>query len=258
MYSAKITYPISELNSSFFLEELRNVLEVELLNQRTIFGKTFLPQVVKKDDFLLNPITDSDLNPSFCAVVKAKSEDSEKGFNELQVLKTIYLVKIAAYGLNNLRQIQDVIFSILNDLDVKHYFFQLKREVLSGNILQDVEYFVDGGTSIVYNGNTIDAGVSFVGVENITNYTKTSGTEIVVNPENEVIFDDGGYIVNSVLTELEVEKTTNDLDLITGTINITVPISENTKLNKTTPIEEINTGFKLGEEKINLTQQTNY
>lgn len=258
MYTAKITYPISELNSSFFLEKLRNVLEVELLNQRNVFAKTFLPQVVKKDDYLLNPITDSDLNPSFCAVVKAKADDSKKGFNELQVLKTIYLVKIAAYGLENLRQIQDVIFQILNDLDVKHYFFKLQREVLSGDILQGVEYFVKGGTSIIYDGNTVDAGTSFVGVENITTYTKTSGDEIVVNPENEVIFDDGGYVVNSVLTELEVEKTSNDLDLITGTINITVPIAENVDLNKTNPIEEINTSFKLGEQKINLTQQTNY
>lgn len=258
MYTAKITYPIPELNNSFFLEKLRNVLQIELLNQRNVFNKTFLPQLVKKDDYLLNTITDSDLNPSFCAIVKAKADNANEGFNELQVLKIIYLVKIAAYGLDNLRNIQDVIFQILNDLDVKHYFYQLKREVLSGNIIEDVEYFVEGGVSIVYNGNTIDAGSSFNGLLNIRTYTKTDGDEIVVNPENEVIFDDGGYVVNSVLTELGVEKTANDKDLITGIINISVPIAENTELNKTTPIEEINTSHKLGEDKINLTQQINF
>jgi hypothetical protein len=259
MYQSKITYPISELNSSFFLEELRKVLEIELLNQRNNFTKTFLPESVKKDDFLLNPITDSDLNPAFCAIVKAKSIDNKEGFNEIQVIDNTFLVKIAAYGLDNLRKIQDVIFQILNDLDVKHYFYQLKREILSGDIIQDVEYLVQGANLefVTYNGNDYLDGETFIGVENITTYDKDTGNEIVVNPENNIIFDDGSYVVNSVLTELEVEKTANDRDLITGVVQLVVTIAENVKLNKTTPIEEIKTDFKLGENETNLTQQTN-
>ncbi len=260
MYSSKITYPILELNSSFFLETLRSVLEVELLKQRSSFGKTFLPILVKKDEYLLNPIADSDMNPSFCAIVKAKTLDDKSGAKEQQNTNTTYMVVVAAYGLDNLRKIQDVIFQILNDLNVKHYFQQLQREVISGEIFPYnlLEYQVLDGISIVYNGNTIVKGDKFQAVDGVTTFTKTEGSEIVIQFDNKIIYDDDAYIVNSVNTDINKEKTVNDLDFISGNLQIDVLISENTKINKTDPITEINTKHELGKNNIKIEQQTNY
>lgn len=259
MYSSKITYPILELNSSFFLETLRNVLQIELLKQRSSFGKTFLPQIVKKDDYLLNPIADSDLNPSFCAIVKAKTVDDKSGAKQQQNTNTTYMVVVGAYGLLNLRKIQDVIFQILNDLDVKHYFQKLQREVISGEIFTYnlLEYQVLDGESIVYNGNTIVAGDKFEAVDGVTTYTKTTGNETVVEFDNNIFYDDDAYVVNSINTEIEVKKTKNDRDYISGHLQIDAPIAENTKINKTDPITEINTEHGIGQNKIRIEQQTN-
>jgi len=52
-------------------------------------------------------------------------------------------------------------------------------EIVSGNIAEGVQYQVVGGTSIVYNSIPFPAGSYFVGVDGITTYTKTAGTEIV-------------------------------------------------------------------------------
>lgn len=260
MYSSKITYPILELNSSFFLETLRKVLEVELLKQRTDFGKTFLPQIVKKDDYLLNPILDSDMNPSFCAIIKAKTLDDKSGAKQQQNTNTAYMIVVAAYGLTVLREIQDVIFQILNDLNVKHYFQQLQREVVSGEIYPYnlIEYQVLGGESIIYNGDTINAGDKFIAVDGVAIFSKTTGNEIVIQFDNKIIFDDDTYVVNSVNTDINKEKTVNDLNFISGNLQIDVIISENTKLNKTDPITVINTEHKVGENNIKIEQQTNF
>lgn len=60
-------------------------------------------------------------------------------------------------------------------------------EVTSGNIVEGVRYSVIGGTSIVYNAITYNAGTFFVGVSGVTTYTKIAGTEIVT----EASFVDG-------------------------------------------------------------------
>ncbi len=52
-------------------------------------------------------------------------------------------------------------------------------EVISGNIVAAVKYQVIGGTSIVYNSVTVHAGDFFIGVSEISDYTKTAGSEIV-------------------------------------------------------------------------------
>jgi hypothetical protein len=53
-------------------------------------------------------------------------------------------------------------------------------EIISGNIVEGVEYQVTGsGTSIVYNSTTYAIGSYFTGVAGVDTYTKTDGTEIV-------------------------------------------------------------------------------
>lgn len=54
-------------------------------------------------------------------------------------------------------------------------------EVISGNIAEGQKYQVVGGTSINYNGNTINSGDFFTGVPGVTTYTKTSGIELVTD-----------------------------------------------------------------------------
>ena len=55
----------------------------------------------------------------------------------------------------------------------------LLHEVISGNIAANGLYYVAGGTSIIYNGNTILAGSFFTGVDGVLDYAKTDRTEIV-------------------------------------------------------------------------------
>lgn len=125
-YSAQITYPIYDLNSTLFVELVREVLEVEFLNQRTNHSKTFLPQKVETDNYLLNPISDQDIDPAFCAIIKANAENITQYFNQ-ENLSNTYLIQVVAKGLENLRKITDAIYIILNDMFVKQYFFQYKN-----------------------------------------------------------------------------------------------------------------------------------
>ena len=53
-------------------------------------------------------------------------------------------------------------------------------EVASGEIAANIKYQVVGGTSITYNSVVYNAGDFFTGVSGVTTYTKTGGTEIVV------------------------------------------------------------------------------
>lgn len=122
-YTSKIEYEIYDLNSSVFVELIREVLEVEFLNQRSIFNKTFLPQSVKKDEYLLSPVSDKEINPAFCSVIKAKMEGTEQRFSEQQNDDNTYIIGILANGLENLRKIADAVYIILNDHEVKHYFW---------------------------------------------------------------------------------------------------------------------------------------
>ena len=52
-------------------------------------------------------------------------------------------------------------------------------EIVSGNVVAGVNYQVVGGTSVVYNSVTYNAGDYFTGVDGVDTYTKTAGTEIV-------------------------------------------------------------------------------
>lgn len=54
-------------------------------------------------------------------------------------------------------------------------------EVTSGNIVEYNIYQVVGGTSVIYNSVEYLAGSYFVGVNGVTTYTKTGGTEIVTD-----------------------------------------------------------------------------
>jgi len=139
-YSSKVTYPIYDLNSTEFMEVVRELLQVEMLNQRTTHGKTFLPQVVKKDEYLLNPIADKEMNPAFCAIIKAKTEGTDQNISNQQNDLTYYIISIMANGLENLRKIADSIYIILNDMDVKSYLY-LYKNASGDNLIYDSEKY---------------------------------------------------------------------------------------------------------------------
>lgn len=125
-YKAQITYPVYELNSTEFMNVVKEVLQVEMLNQRTTHGKTYLPIEVKGDDYLVNPINSNDLNPAFCSIAKPEFKKGDVNFSKQQNNNVIYIISILAKGLNDLRKIADSIYIILNDLDVKTYLSQAK------------------------------------------------------------------------------------------------------------------------------------
>lgn len=141
-YSSKLTYPIYDNNASLFLEVLRELLEVEMLNQRTTHSKTFLPQTVKRDEYLLNPIADKEIDPSFCSIIKAKMEGTEQRFSNQQNDLNHYIIGVLADGLTNLRKICDTIYIILNDMDVKHYLFLYKNAENENLISDSGQYYV--------------------------------------------------------------------------------------------------------------------
>ncbi len=204
-YSTKITYPIYNLNSTEFLEVVRELLQVEMLNQRNNHGKTFLPQSVKTDEYLLNDISDKEIDPSYCAISKSKMESSDQNFPSQQNNLNYYIISILANGLENLRKIADSIYIILNDLDVKIYLSQV--ESIRGDIL-------------VYNKNTLK--------------------------------------ISSLSTEIEEKKTMNDKNVIYGNLIFEAQIIEKTQLNTSTPIDSIEVINKIGENKKEVKQLTEY
>jgi hypothetical protein len=139
-YSSVITYPVYDLNSTEFLEVVRELLQVEMLNQRTAHGKIFLPLVVKPDEYLLDKVADKEIAPSYCAISKAKMESSDPNFPSQQNNMNFYIISILAFGLGNLRKIADSIYVILNDLDVKTYLSQVESA---------------RGDRLVYNKNSL-------------------------------------------------------------------------------------------------------
>lgn len=135
-YVSKITYPVYNLNSSDFLTIIQEILQVEFLNQRTIHLKTFLPTIVKTDEYLLSPIADKEINPAFCSIIKAKMSSTDQRFSDQQNDDNSYVIGILADGLSNLRKIADAIYEILNDMDIKNYLFTLKN-INGDNIISD-------------------------------------------------------------------------------------------------------------------------
>lgn len=135
-YVSKITYPVYNLNSSDFLTIIQEILQVEFLNQRTIHLKTFLPTIVKTDEYLLSPIADKEINPAFCSIIKAKMSSTDQRFSGQQNDDNSYVIGILADGLSNLRKIADAIYEILNDMDIKNYLFTLKN-INGDNLISD-------------------------------------------------------------------------------------------------------------------------
>jgi phenylpyruvate tautomerase PptA (4-oxalocrotonate tautomerase family) len=122
-YSSVITYEIYDLKSSLFLDLIKEILEAEFTKQIEDYENDFLPSEVKTDEYLLNPVSDLDIDPSFCSIIKAKSVNGENQFHNQTNEKNTFIIGILAEGLENLRKISDAIYIILNDMDVKNYIF---------------------------------------------------------------------------------------------------------------------------------------
>jgi len=142
IYSPKITYPIYDLNSSLFLEIIRNILETEFQNQINIFGNLFLPISVSSDSYLLDPISDKEINPAFCSIIKAKSINLENQFHSQENIKNTFIIGILADGIENLRKICDAIYIILNDMEIKSYIFLITNEAGEKLISDDSSFKV--------------------------------------------------------------------------------------------------------------------
>lgn len=138
MYSSLITYSIQDLNSSTFMDLIKEILEAEFQEQILTYAKTFLPVVVQKDSFLLDPINDTEINPAYCSIIKAKADNAQNNFHEQENIKNSYIIGVLANGLENLRKILDAIYTILTDMDVKNYIFLYKNA---------------GGNSIISNSD---------------------------------------------------------------------------------------------------------
>lgn len=141
-YTSRITYPIYDLNASAFLTILQEILQVEMLNQRTAYTKSFLPKLVKTDEYLLNPVSNTDLDPSFCSIVKTKADVTDNRFTTQQANINNYAILVYANGISNLRKILDAIYIILNDTDIKAYLFRLKNSNNENLIWDSGSYFV--------------------------------------------------------------------------------------------------------------------
>lgn len=139
----KITYSVYDLNSSLFIDVIKNILEVEFNNQITVHGNTFLPVAIKTDEYLLNPISDTDINPSFVSIIKAKMTNKEGIYHEQQNNSNSYVIGILADGLENLRKIGDAIYEILNDMDIKNYVFLYKNANGEQIISDSGKYFIN-------------------------------------------------------------------------------------------------------------------
>lgn len=187
-YTSILTYPIYDLNSSDFIQLIADILKTEFLNQRTVHGKTFLPIDVKKDEYLLSPISDKEINPAFCSVIKAKMDSTEQRFSNQQNELNTYIIGILADGLSNLRKIADAIYIILNDMSIKNYIF-LYKNALGHNLISDsgqykvsslsTEYEVTktmNDKNIVYGFLALNAEISEV--PKLNTYTEIEGVTI--------------------------------------------------------------------------------
>ncbi|NBQ51427.1 MAG: hypothetical protein EBU35_12490, partial [Marivivens sp.] len=83
--------------------------------------------------------------------------------------KSVLYFNRRAFGLSYADQFEDIAPS--------------QSAIASGAIKAGIVYTVSGGTSITYNGTTVAAGAQFTGVHDATTYTKTAGTESVLEYE---------------------------------------------------------------------------
>jgi hypothetical protein len=189
MYESLITYPVYDLNSSEFVELIKEILEAEFSEQRTTHNKTFLPTEVKTDEYLLSPIADKEINPAFCSVIKAKMNSTDYRYSVQQNDLNNYIIGILANGLENLRKIGDAIYEILNDMDVKNYIFTYKN-ALGNNVISDSgEFYISSlstefevsktmnDKNIVYGSLVLNAQIAEIPKEN----THPSLTEMSVD-----------------------------------------------------------------------------
>jgi hypothetical protein len=177
-YESKITYEVDDLNSSIFLEMIREILQVEFLNQRTEHSKTFLPQLVKKDEYLLSPVVDKEIDPAFCSVIKASMQNTDSRYFNQNNDTNQYIIGILANGLENLRKIADAVFMILNDLDIKNYLFTFKDANGTQLISDSAEYYIQNlsteyevtktmnNREIVYGSLVLNAQIAEVPLQN--------------------------------------------------------------------------------------------
>ena len=75
--SSILTYPIYDLNSSEFVTLLKQILEVEFNNQIDNHSIDFLPTTVETDSYLLSPVSDTEIDPAFVSIIKAKMTRSD-------------------------------------------------------------------------------------------------------------------------------------------------------------------------------------
>jgi hypothetical protein len=109
------------------MDLVKEVLEAEFQEQILTYSKTFLPVLVNKDKYLLNPINDTEINPAYCSIIKAKAVNTDFQFHGQESNKNSYVIGVLADGLENLRKILDAIYVILTDMDVKNYIFLYKN-----------------------------------------------------------------------------------------------------------------------------------
>ena len=83
--------------------------------------------------------------------------------------KSVLYFNRRAFGLSYADQFEDIAPS--------------QTAIASGAIQAGIVYTVSGGTSITYNGATVAAGAQFTGAHGVTTFTKTSGTESVLEYE---------------------------------------------------------------------------
>lgn len=147
MYTSLITYPVYNLNSSEFAIMIKDILQAEFTEQRATHNKTFLPTIVKTDEYLVNKIMDSDINPAFCSVIKDSSSSTDNRFGVQNNDNNKFVIQILAKGLENLRKISDAIYEILNDLDVQNYIFSYKNALGQQIISDSGKYFISSMNS---------------------------------------------------------------------------------------------------------------
>lgn len=194
-YTAKLTYGVYDSNSSLFMEVVRVVLETEFTVQRLApLSKTFLPKVVKTDEYLLSPISDTEIDPAFCSIIKAKTK-GESNFSDQVSEINHYVIGVMADGLANLRKILDAINIILNDMDVKIYLNQYKNAL---------------GENLVFNSGNLK-------VTEISSEFEVSKT---MNNKNIVY---GHLILQAEIAEVPKFNTYTDIDKV----NLNLELGEN-------------------------------
>ena len=203
-YTARITYPVYDLNSTEFVTLIKSILEAEFVKQRTDFLKTFLPATVKTDEYLLNPIADKEINPAFVSIIKAKMKNTDSRIFGQQNDLNSYIIGILADGLTNLRKIADAIYEILNDMSVKNYLFLYENSNGDKIISDSGQYFVESLSTDFEISKTVND-------KDIVYGSLVLNTEIAETPKyNTTTLIDGVDITHNLgVNEIEVIQTSN-------------------------------------------------